>query len=138
MKFEKMTGVSRGRGVGLLALAATALLAGCQCAPPVREYRVDKRTTCSPCTNACVTSTHVTEVQRNISVWPVAERPSARPYLFMPKVGACPPALNPPIPNARTSALQEGPDGIHHLAGGPLYYESQNLNWEQAPPFGRW
>lgn len=36
------------------------------------------------------------------------------------------------------TAGQNAPDGIHHLAGGPLYYEPQNLNWEQAPPFGTW
>ena len=22
--------------------------------------------------------------------------------------------------------------------GAPLYYQPDNLNWEQAPPFGRW
>lgn len=136
MKFEKLTRVSAG---GAALLGAMALLAGCQCGPgPVREYRIDKTTTCSPAAKACATSTHITEVQRNVSVWPVAEKPSARPYLFMPKSGACPPALNPPVPTPCTSALQEGPDGIWHLSGGPLYYNPENLNWEQAPPFGRW
>lgn len=69
---------------------------------------------------------------------PVGEQISGRPYLFMPRSGSCPPALNPPVPNRCTSALQEYPDGIHELSGGPLYYNPENLNWEQAPPFGRW
>jgi hypothetical protein len=138
MNIQSITG-ALGKGALCLFLpGAAGLLSGCQSPPPVREYRVEQRTDCSPCGRACVTSVHATEVQRNISVWPVAERPSARPYLFTPKAGACPLSLNPPIGNAYTTADQNYPDGIRHLAGGPLYYESQNLNWEQAPPFGTW
>jgi len=71
-------------------------------------------------------------------MWPVGERLSARPYLFTPKAGSVPVVLNPPIGSVYTTADQNYPDGIRHLAGAPLYYESQNANWEQAPPFGTW
>lgn len=49
-----------------------------------------------------------------------------------------PPPLNPSAGCVHTTTDQNYPDGIRHLAGGPLYYETQNLNWEQAPPFGTW
>ena len=122
----------------MAALATAALFAACQCPPPVREYRIEKRIDCSPCANPCVSSTHVTQVQRNASMWPVAQCSTGRPYLFTPRAGVCPPPLNPPIPTVCTTATQEYPNGIRHLAGAPLYYETQNLNWEQAPPFGGW
>lgn len=44
----------------------------------------------------------------------------------------------PRLRTTATAANQEWPDGIHRLAGAPLYYAPDNLNWEQAPPFGRW
>jgi hypothetical protein len=89
----KIQSIMSALGKGAICLflpGAAGLLSGCQSPPPVREYRVEHHTDCSPCTRACVT------------------------------------------------ADQNYPDGIRHLAGGPLYYESQNLNWEQAPPFGTW
>jgi len=135
MNIQSITDALGKYALCLFLPGATGLLAGCQSPPPVREYRVEQRTDCSPCQRACVTSTQVTKIERNISVWPVAERPSARPYLF-PSRGCL--SLNPPIPTPYTTADQNYPDGIRHLAGGPLYYESQNLNWEQAPPFGTW
>jgi hypothetical protein len=138
MKIQSITGASPSAAVFCLIGAVGLLSAACQGPTPVREYRVEKSTECSPCARGCVTSIHSTEVLRNTSTWPVAEAPAGRPYLFTPKAGVGTPPLNPPIPNACTTASQEYPDGIRHLAGAPLYYESQNLNWEQAPPFGRW
>ena len=85
-----------------------------------------------------MTFTHSTEIQRNVSMWPVGEKLSGQPYVFTPKAGACPPPLNPRIGNVCTTADQNYPTGPRHLGGGPLYYESQNANWEQAPPFGTW
>ena len=138
MKKHNITGALGPGALCLSITGAAMLIAGCQSPPPVREYRVEKRIDCAPCAQKCVTSTHITEIQRNISMWPVAEHLSGRPYLFTPKVKACPPPLNPPVGSVYTTADQNYPDGIRHLAGGPLYYESQNLNWEQAPPFGTW
>lgn len=115
MKIQSIIGSSiKGPLLGLIGIVAVGLLAGCECAPPVRESRIEKRIDCGSCARASVIP------RRATTIW-----------------NRCPP-LNPPIPNRCTSALQEYPDGIHHLAGGPLYYEPQNLNWEQAPPFGRW
>jgi hypothetical protein len=47
-------------------------------------------------------------------------------------------SFKPPL-NCYSSLMdQNDPDGLWHLAGGPLYYQPDNLNWEQAPPFGTW
>jgi hypothetical protein len=89
MQIPKKTGLA----LGCLSIGAMALLAGCQCCPPVRECTTIQKH-CEPCP--------------------------------------------PPLRTTSTVTSQECPDGIHRLAGAPLYYESQNLNWEQAPPYGRW
>ena len=132
MKIHNTTGALGQGALGLFITGAITLMVGCQSPPAVREYQVEKRTDCGPCAKRCVTQTHITEIQSNSAGWPVL----ARPHLDVPK--ACPPPLNPPIGSVETTTDQNYPDGIHHLAGGPLYYESQNANWEQAPPFGTW
>lgn len=63
--------------------------------------------------------------------------PPVRECAMAQPVHCARPALNPPIPTICTTALQTYPDGNRHLAGGPLYYD-ESINWEQAPPFGRW
>lgn len=138
MKIQSMTGAFGKYALCLFVPGAAGLISGCQSPPPVREYRVEQHTLCSPCKHACTTFTHSTEIQRNVSMWPVGEKLSGQPYVFTPKAGACPPPLNPPIGNVCTTADQNYPTGPRHLGGGPLYYESQNANWEQAPPFGTW
>lgn len=60
--------------------------------------------------------------------------PPVRECVTVTRHEPCAPCLT----TRSTPVSQECPDGIHRLAGAPLYYESQNLNWEQAPPFGRW
>jgi len=85
MNIQNITGTLGKCALCLLIPGAMGLISGCQAPPPVREYRVEQRTSCSPCKPACVTSLHTVEVQRNVSMWPVAECPSSRPYLLSPR-----------------------------------------------------